>query len=461
MKLIRIITVSFVALATLIAFNLNVASAAGTYGISCKNNAYGMQLGTDYTQQAYVYNALQDKIVQGSNNTGENGNSYLIGGSDDSFQQAYVGNDCIYSGAADTNGTAVVAGDVARLAVNAIVGAVQNRIDMAYAANNSGASATGLSFTTQSDGGSMSANKIVGGLSFWADYGASDFENTQAYTNARLDSMAYDGNASSYSLGVDKTFGKALVGLVVSNVDTDLKTKFNSGTYKQEIDTYGVYLAYRTSMIQIDLGMGTGDSSINTTRKDLGNDSVINGKTTADIEYSNARISANFSRGRFALVPSASYRKMEMEIKGFIDDRADETQSLIAGDGLLFTSGNEGNGTQDGLTVTDDTISGRTVQSEVMSFGVRLNANLGKLVPYLDMSYDSEDTSGVTYKTEVGTDGNDNELIASKYSQSMRIGGGVNFMLGSHLKGGVRAGMINGRDDWNENYMSGSISLGF
>jgi hypothetical protein len=461
MKLIRIITVSFLALATLIAFNLNVASAAGTYGISCKNNAYGMQLGTDYTQQAYVYNANQANVLQGSNNTGLIGNTYLIGGSEDSFQEAYVGNDCIYSGAADTNGTAVVAGDVARLAINAIVGAVQNRIDMAYAANNSGASATGLSFTTQSDGGAMSANKIVGGLSFWADYGSSDFENSQAYTNARLDSMAYDGNASSYSLGVDKTFGKALVGVVVSNLDTDLKTKFNSGTYKQEIDTYGVYLAYRTSIIQIDLGMGSGDSTIDTTRKDLGNDSIINGKTTADIEYSNARISANFSRGRFALMPSASYKKMEMDIAGFIDDRANETQSSIAGDGLLFTSGNEGNGNQDGLTVTDDGISARSVQSEVMSFGIKLNANLGKWVPYLDMSYDSEDTTRAAYKTEVGTDGNDNENNASKYTQSMRIGGGINFMLGSHVKGGVRVGSINGRDDWKESYVAGSISLGF
>ena len=56
------------------------------------------------------------------------------------------------------------------------------------------------------------------------------------------------------------------------------------------MDTYGVYLAYRTNIIQIDLGMGTGDSTIDTTRIDLGNDSTITGKTTADIEYSNARI---------------------------------------------------------------------------------------------------------------------------------------------------------------------------
>ena len=56
-----------------------------------------------------------------------------------------------------------MAGDVARLAVNAIVGAVSNRVNMAYAAGNSETSATGLSFTTQGDGVSMSANNLVGG----------------------------------------------------------------------------------------------------------------------------------------------------------------------------------------------------------------------------------------------------------------------------------------------------------
>ena len=52
------------------------------------------------------------------------------------------------------------------MAVNAIVGAVSNRIDMAYAANSTGASATGLSFTNQSDGLAMSANNLVGGYKF-------------------------------------------------------------------------------------------------------------------------------------------------------------------------------------------------------------------------------------------------------------------------------------------------------
>jgi len=451
MKLLRIISVALVAVFTLVTTNMSVSNAAGTYGISCKNDAYGMQLGNDYTAVAYVYNGQNDLgyVVNASR-------QYLIGGPNAAFQEAYVGNDCIYSGAGDTNGTAVVAGDVARIAVNAIVGAVTNRIDMAYAANNSGASATGLSFTSQSDGVAMSANRIIGGLSFWADYGTSNFENTQTFSNARIDSMKYDGDASSYSLGVDKTFGKALIGLVVSNLDADLKTTFNDGTYKQEIDTYGVYMAYRTSIIQIDLGMGTGDSSIDTTRRDLGSDGIISGKTTADLDYSNARIAANFTRGRFSIVPSASYRTVSMDIKGFIDDRQDDTAAVVTGGGAtIFSTGN------DTLTVTDDTIAARSVDSETMSIGLKISANLGKLVPYLDLSYDSEDTTRAAYKEEVGTDGDDKEKAGTNYSSSMKIGGGINFMLGSHLKGGIRAGSISGRDDWTEDYVAGSISLGF
>jgi len=448
MKLKRILTAAIVAVMTLGMFSLNVANAAGTYSISCKNDAYGMQLGADYTSIAYAYNAASsDSTVP------TDGLSYLIG---DSYDQAYVGNDCIYAGSADTNGTAVVAGDVARLAVNAIVGAVSNRIDMAYAANNSGASATGLSFSTQGDGMSMSANNLVGGLGIWADYGNSSIKNTQTFTNVRLDSNKYDGDASSYSIGIDKSFGKALVGLVVSNLDTDFKTTFNDGTYKQSVDTYGIYAAYKTSVLTIDLGFGQGDSTIDTTRRDLGNDQTITGKTTADIEYSNARIAAHFSRGKFSIVPSVSYRTMSMDIAAFTDDRPNDVSASVTGDGLLFSST-----AGETLTVTDDAIAARSVESETMEAGINISANLGKIVPYLNLSYATEDTTKAAYKTEVGTDGAALDIAASNYSSSYTIGGGINFMISSHISGGVRAGMVNGRDDWDESYMAGNLSIGF
>ena len=446
MKLQRILAAATVAVMSLGMFGMNIANAAGTYSISCKNDAYGMQLGSDYTSVAYVYaSALTGQATSIHND-------YLIHGT----SGAYVGNDCLYAGSADTNGTAVVAGDVARLAVNAIVGAVSNRIDMAYAANNSGASATGLSFSTQGDGMAMSANNIVSGLGFWADYSSSDIKNTQTFTNVRLDSNKYDGDASSYSIGVDKAFGKALVGVVVSNLDADFKTTFNDGTYKQSVDTYGVYLAYKTSMLTIDLGMGQGDSTIDTTRRDLGNDQTITGKTTADIEYSNARIAAQFNRGKFSIVPSVSYRQMSMDIAAFTDDRPNDVSStVVGGASTIFSTGNAT------LTVTDDAIAARSVDSETMEAGVNISANLGNIVPYLNLSYASEDTTKAAYKTEAGTDGSASDLAASNYESSYTIGGGINFMIGSHINGGVRLGTINGRNDWEESYMAGNVSIGF
>lgn len=449
MKLQRILTVAIVAVMSLGMFSMNIANAAGTYSISCKNDAYGMQLGSDYTSAAYVYvgvgagNATSSSVIA---------DQYLIRGN----VGAYVGNDCLYAGSADTNGTAVVAGDVARLAVNAIVGAVNNRINMAYSANNSDASATGLSFTTQGDGLSMSANNLAAGLSLWGDFGNSDVKNTQSFTNVRLDSNKYDGDASSYSVGVDKAFGKALVGIVISNLDTDFNTTFNDGTYKQEVDTYGVYLAYKTSMLTIDLGMGQGDSTIDTTRRDLGNDQTITGKTTADIEYSNARISAQFNRGKFSIVPSVSYRVMSMDIAAFTDDRPNDVSATVAGGASTIFSTNNAT-----LTVTDDSIAARSVESETMEAGVSITANLGNIVPYLNLSYATEDTTKAAYKAEAGTDGTALDLAASNYSSSYTIGGGINFMIGSRINGGVRLGMINGRDDWEESYMAGNISLGF
>ena len=109
MKLKRILTVAIAAVMTLGMFSYNVANAAGTYSISCKNDAYGMQLGSDYTAAAYVYTG-----AAGGVSSSVLADQYIIRGD----QGAYVGNDCLYAGSADTNGTAVVAGDVARLAVH-------------------------------------------------------------------------------------------------------------------------------------------------------------------------------------------------------------------------------------------------------------------------------------------------------------------------------------------------------
>ena len=102
---------------------------------------------------------------------------------------------------------------------------------------------------------------------------------------------------------------------------------------------------------------------------------------------------------------------------------------------------------------SDDAIAARSVESETMEAGINISANLGMMVPYINVSYATEDTTQASYKTEAGTDGSALDIAASNYSESYTIGGGINFMIGSNISGGVRAGMINGREDWSESYI--------
>ena len=108
MKLIKKFFAAMFAVTIGIVFFLqDSAEAKNTYSISCTNAAYGITLGGEYITQSYVKVQITDGTYVDSLDWTNNGN--------------YVGRDCLYSGAAKTNGTAVVAGDVARNAINSII----------------------------------------------------------------------------------------------------------------------------------------------------------------------------------------------------------------------------------------------------------------------------------------------------------------------------------------------------
>ena len=80
----------------------------------------------------------------------------------------YTGLDCVYSGAGRTNSSAIVGGEIARSAANAVVGAVSQRLSAAMNMNSD--TAAHMSYSSNGNGIGMAANHIVGGLSIWTNF---------------------------------------------------------------------------------------------------------------------------------------------------------------------------------------------------------------------------------------------------------------------------------------------------
>ncbi|PPR29398.1 MAG: hypothetical protein CFH31_00506, partial [Alphaproteobacteria bacterium MarineAlpha9_Bin1] len=88
------------------------------------------------------------------------------------------------------------------------------------------------------------------------------------------------------------------------------------------------------------------------------------------------------------------------------------------------------------------------------------SGNLGRIVPYLDVAFQSENTSAGAFLGETSYDSNI-EQSPSTSSGSWVVGGGLNFALGSRLSGGINIGTVSGRNDYKESFASGGLSFRF
>mgnify|MGYP001250723268 CR=1 FL=1 len=101
--------------------------AVSYYGLSCTNLAYGTQNSNGFTYiQSYV-------SATGKPGKGTLGNDEVFG--DSGGIAHYLGRDCLYAGAGLTNSAAIVSGDVARNAANAIIGSINQRISYVMSQN--------------------------------------------------------------------------------------------------------------------------------------------------------------------------------------------------------------------------------------------------------------------------------------------------------------------------------------
>jgi hypothetical protein len=396
------------------------AFAASTYSMSCTNVAYDGSLSSTYLQKS-------------DNNTSSTVSAYGV----------YTGTDCIYAGAGRTNSSAIVGGEIARAAANSIIGAVNGRLSSALAMNNTAAH---MSYSSNGNGIGMAANHLVGGLSLWTNFASTNFENDQTFTSVAFDSNNFDGDASSMSFGVDKSFGNIIAGVVVSSFDTDIDTAVNKGNIAVEGETYGVYVGLNTGVLTVSLGAGTGEYEMDSRRQDLGSGlNITASDITADIQYYHANISGTLSRGKLSFSPRVGYRNFDMDMPAFTD--------LVPNDTNTITTTNR-------LT-SNESVSGKTYSSDMTEAGLSIALSTGgKITPYIDASYVHEDTTGAAYATELSTDGT-SDLAASSPDGYVTYGGGVLLNLSGKISGYLNFSETTNRTDFSETSLSGSLRLKF
>ncbi len=415
--------------------------AASYYGLSCTNLAYG-------TQNSDGYTYIQSYVSSGA----AIGNDEVFG--DSGGIAHYLGRDCLYSGAGLTNSAAIVSGDVARHAANAIIGSINQRISYAMSQNSD--TAAHMSYTSNSKGIGMAANRIFGGASLWTNYTDSDFENDQVFSNFRQDSNNYDGDASSLSIGVDKMIGNILIGAVVSTYDTDIDTAANSGSYTADGDTYGVYFGINTGVLMLSAGAGLGEFDIDTDRLDLGtgNTRITASGVQADIEYYHLSAHAAISRGSITMVPRLSYKNFDISNPALTEAVANDANT--AGP----TSDNTTGTNSAGKNTADIAVAAFDASSETVELGVNASMKVRSINPFIDLSYVSEETTAANYKTELTTDAVD-EQGASDPSSYAVFGGGLNFNVRGRLNGTIAYYEILDRDDYSESTLSATLKLNF
>ena len=200
-----------------------------------------------------------------------------------------------------------------------------------------------------------------------------------------------------------------------------------------------------TSALTISAGAGVGDMDIDTTRLDLGTENTnITGSTSADITYMHITASSMLQRGSFSIMPRLSYRTFELDTDAFTDIVPNDANTLAT----------------DTLTTADEAVSAFSASSDVMELGVGIARSAGKLTPYIDLAYASEDTTSANYNTETTTD-NYADQKATDADSYFTLGAGINLNISGRVSGTLSYVEIMDRDDYDESTLSATLKLSF
>jgi hypothetical protein len=361
--------------------------------------------------------------------------TYFNGGAYYGYRYDYT-TTCQTGHTTNASGAVVTGTQTLTAATAQTVGMISSRIstarqESAMRKNKDGISVTALNIKNDLSEGNfgLAGGNHSKGIGVWAQGKWTDVDYSAA-------AFAFNGDVTTGMFGIDKSFknGKVIVGIAAGMEDQDFDTTFNRGTMDGDGYVIAPYVSLKLRRgFSVDATFGMADIDYDLTRKDAGTSEKFTGSTEGDRKF--GAVVVNFAKSKklkkavISLGLSAGMNKSE------------ETKDAY---------------TETGTTGTTSAVSKST--SEVTQAVVGAEVGLlimNRVEPFL------------SYKHEWDTSKSDAPTVGAAQVQPTvddnghRLGGGLNIFLGNRGTASISYDKVHGRDDYDEDSITGRLRVNF
>ena len=323
---------------------------------------------------------------------------------------------CVANNTANTAGSVVTAATTLRAAVSQTVGIVSSRI---ASVKNGNASLrqnrmTVTSFNATEAGGELglAGGDTMNGMGVWAQGQYVKFDDSNTSTNS-------DGSIGSLMVGADTNFqGDAgIVGVSFGYQTGDITTTFNGGNVDMKALIVAPYVSYSIDdMFSIDATAGYATVDYKNARSDSASAERFTGKNTAKRMFGSA-------------VLNASTRMDDVILTGKL--------------GASYSREAQAAFTETGTTGTTVSVASQTAKLGQAIAGATVTFKGDQADPFINLLGEYDFT-----KTKVAVASTQTAPSSDKFG--LRIGGGVNFDMGSNLTALIEANTVLLRKNYKE-----------
>ena len=342
--------------------------------------------------------------------------AYGVGGTYTHYSdRAAYSTGCTTGNTGNAAGSVVTATATLRAAVSQTVGIVSSRIASVKNASLRQNRMVVTSFNATEDGSAelgLAGGDTMNGMGVWAQGQYVKFDDSNTATNS-------DGSIGTLMVGVDTNFAgdAGIVGVSFGYQTADITTTFNSGKVDMDALIVAPYVSYSIDdMFSIDATAGYADVDYDNARSDLLSGERFTGKTTAKRMFGHAML-------------NASNRVDNITFTGKV--------------GTAYSREAQAAFTETGTASNTVNVAKNTAKLGQALLGGTVTLNGDNAAPFLTVlgEYDYTKT-----KTTVAT----NQVTPSSDKFGVRLGGGVNFDMGSNVTALIEANTVLLRDNYKE-----------